>query len=94
MEEDRNLIRELLVRLAEIEKSLDPGANREVQPPYEGVRNPITVPGYDVKQIDAHLQLLVKRRLVDTGGVTNGPLIGIWFSHLTDAGHRAIRQTG
>lgn len=93
MDQDDGLLRALLVKLAEIETSLQEGDSRLVQPHIEGthVDNPLIVPGYDHDQIDFHLQLLLQRGLIQTY-VKNGPLIGIYFSGLTDAGRRVLGQ--
>jgi hypothetical protein len=91
MIEDKNLTRALLQRLSEIETSLPQGASVTIQPPVElYVPNPLKIPGYDGKQIEFHLGLLLRHGFIDTGGVTGGPSIGIQFSRLTEAGHRVL----
>lgn len=85
---DQGLTRKLLLALQETQKSLNYGDSILVQPAYDGVRNPITISGYDWSEIDFHLKLLVERGLVDTGIETGGPQIGIHFSGLTEAGRR------
>ena len=96
MQEDITLTRALLRKLSEIETLLPHGASKTIQPPVEGlhVPDPITVPGYDGKQIEYHLHLILERGYVSPGGVKDGPSIGIQFSHLTDAGHLAMKKTG
>ncbi len=91
MEQDDTLARELLIKLSEIEASLQEGDSRLVQPRIEGlhVENPLAVPGYGHEEIDFHLRLLLRRGLIHTY-VKDGPLIGIYFSGLTDAGRRAL----
>ena len=92
MIEDKNLTRTLLKRLSEIEASLPQGASVAIQPSVEGmyVANPLKIPGYDGKQIEFHLLLLLQQGFIDTGGVTGGPGIGIQFSRLTEAGHHVL----
>jgi Predicted nucleotide-binding protein containing TIR-like domain len=94
MIEDRILTRALLERLLEIEGSLAQGASATIQPLVEGmyVPNALSIPGYGGKQIEDHLNLLLDRGYISTGGVIGGPSIGIQFSHLTDAGHRVLKN--
>src|SRR6185437_3991388 len=80
VQQDDRLLCELLRRLSQVEASLQEGDSRLIQPQIDGakVEDPIVVPGYDNDQIDFHLRLLLKRGLIDSGGVRNGPLIGIF----------------
>ena len=96
MTRDENLMRKLLVKLAEIQTTLQQGDSVLIQPHIEGmhVENAIAVPGYDHEQIDFHLRLLCREGLVDTGGVRNGPAIGIFFSGVTRAGQAWLREPG
>jgi hypothetical protein len=88
------LIPALLKELLAIEKTFEPGSTgRAVQPAYDGVINPIIVPGYDAPTIEHHLKILLTRRYISDGGVRSGPMLGIWFAHLTDAGHRVINES-
>jgi len=93
MKMDDKLTRELLKKLAELEKSLQQDDIILIQPAIEGMRieRPLSVPGYDHEQIDSHLRELVARRLVDNGGIQH-PLIGIHFRSLTVAGRRLLAQ--
>lgn len=88
MNSDNNLMRALLVELTKREVAHQNGDSELVQPAIDGmhVENPVVVPGYDHEQIDAHLRRLCELGLVDTGGVKGGPLIGIYFSHVTPTG--------
>ena len=89
--EDSKVTRKLLLKLQEIEKSLEYGSSKLVQPAFPGVVDPITVEGYGPEQIDFHLKLFVVRHLVETGITGGSPQIGIYFSRLTEAGrHGAL----
>jgi len=94
MQEDGRLIRALLTKLLEIESSIAQGGSVLIQPPVEGlhVPDPIRIPGYDGKQIEFHLKLLLRRGLVSAGTVHSEPSLGIYFSHLTDAGRRYVES--
>jgi hypothetical protein len=96
METIEALIPALLKELLKLEKTFPPDSSgREVQPAYPEVINPIIVPGYekyDAPTIEHHLKLLLTRGYVSDGGVRNGPSLGIWFAHLTDAGHLMIND--
>ena len=91
-EQENLLTRELLEILYKIESPLQAGDCVLVQPYIEGMSttNPISVPGYNWEQINSTLRVLCQRELISTGSVTNGALIGIYFSHLTPAGRRII----
>jgi len=98
MTKDNNLMTALLLILMERELILTEGDIMLVQPHVEGmtVENPVVVPGYDHEQIDYHLRRLCQAGFVDNGGVAS-PLIGIFFSRITPAGHswlNANRQRG
>ncbi len=95
MTRDENLMRKLLVKLAERQTTLQQGDSVLIQPHIEGmhVEYPLDVSGYDYEQIDYHLRLLCQLGLVDTGGVKNGPAIGIFFSHVTPAGQAWLTST-
>ena len=88
MTKDNNLMAGLLLILMKRELSLTEGDIILVQPHIEGmaVENPVVVPGYDHEQIDYSLRRLCQVGFVDNGGVAH-PLIGIYFSHITPAGH-------
>ena len=94
MEQDDGLDRAILTKLSEIENTLQEGDSRLVQPHIEGqhVENPLIVPGYDHDQIDRRLRLLLQRGLIHTHA-NEDPLIGIFFSGLTDTGRRALRAS-
>lgn len=96
MTQDNTLLRQLLVKLAEIQVTLQEGDSVLIQPRIEGmpVEYPLDVPGYDHEQVDFHLRLLCQLGLVDTGPVRDGPLIGIFFSHVTPAGQAWLRAAG
>lgn len=95
MEHDDKLISELLRELSERQKSLQPGDSVLVQPHIPGfnVDNPIILAGYDHEQIDYHLKLLLRRRFVCTHVIEGEAMYGIYFTSLTDAGRRIIRET-
>jgi hypothetical protein len=94
MKEDRRLIRALLARLLEVESSIEQGGSVLIQPPVEGVHihDPIQISGFNGKQIEFHLKLLLDRGLISSGTVVGEPSIGIYFSHLTDCGHRYVES--
>ena len=96
MTRDNALMRKLLVKLVEKQATLQEGDRVLIQPRIEGmhVEYPLDVPGYDHDQIDFHLRLLCQLGLVDTGGVRDGLLIGIFFSHVTPAGQAWLRTSG
>ena len=89
MRRDDKLLLALLSQLAKRERVLASGASVLVQPQIEGlyIENPLSVPGYDGEQIDFHLRLLCRLRLVDTGGpLPDVAAIGIYFSRITESG--------
>lgn len=95
MTRDNTLMRKLLVKLTEKQATLQEGDSVLIQPRIEGMHAeyPLDVPGYDHEQVDFHLRLLCQLGLVDTGGVRDGPLIGIFFSQVTPAGQAWLRTS-
>jgi hypothetical protein len=92
-EQEDSLIRELLVRLKNIESSLQAGDSVLIQPYIEGTRttNAITVPGYDWSQIDSQLRAMCRGGLISSGTVPyDGAAIGIFFANLTPAGRKLL----
>lgn len=92
MQTDDKLLKALLIKLAERAALLGEDCSCAVQPGIEGQRvdNPIDVPGYDWEQIEQHMKLLRSRGLITSGGVPD-PLVGIWFSGLTDKGRQVVQ---
>ena len=95
MQLDDKLTRALLVKLAEIETTLQDGDRVLIQPRIDAdggmhVANPISILGYDHEQIDAHLRSLISRGLIETN-VSRMPMIGIFFSRITPKGRRQMQ---
>ena len=80
MKRDMDLIRELLLRL----EAYPAGAGDifHITPD----SSEIQVEGFDFDQIDYHLQLIIEVGWVNTGG-TSAPMVGVFYSGLTWAGH-------
>jgi hypothetical protein len=74
-----NLIRELLLKLEALPMRM--GGIVSIPPDAEE----ISVPGYDIAQIDYHLGQIRRAGFVDEGGAR--PMSGIGFRCLTPAGH-------
>ena len=92
-EQENSLIRELLVRLNNIETSLQAGDSVLIQPYIEGMptTNSITVPGYEWSQIDSQLRAMCRGGLISSGTVPyDGAAMGIFFANLTTAGRRLL----
>jgi hypothetical protein len=82
MKRDKDLIRELLLKLEGL--PLRPGAVAHIYPDAEE----IAVPGYDAAQIEYHLSYLLNAGLIDNGGAR--PMEGFGFRSLTLAGHEFL----
>jgi hypothetical protein len=82
MQRDADLIRELLLKLEAIPMSL----GDVVSIPLDDKR--ISVPGYDLNQIDYHLNQIRKAGFIDEGGAR--PTWGVGLCCLTPAGHDFI----
>ncbi len=92
-EQEDRLLRELLMRLYNLESSLQPGDSVLVQPHIDGQRttNPISVPRYDWNQIESQLRAMCRGGLISSGTVPyDAAAIGIYFANLTPAGRKIL----
>jgi hypothetical protein len=87
----------LIGLLAELKKIEPNGGSILVEAPFEGVQNPIIVPGYSKSEqaelVYQHLKiLLLDRHWIETDETSGYTLTGANFSRITDAGHRALAR--
>jgi len=90
VQRDNMLIHTLLTLLHEFEASKEPETRVLMQPHYEEVPVPngFKIDGYTGHQIDEQLRLMIADRLI----VGTEVAIGIYFDHLTPAGHVFLKD--
>jgi hypothetical protein len=86
---DEDLQCALLRQLLELERTFRSGDVVVVQPAVDGMRmtNPVGLPGYDDRVVEAHLRALLVERLIENGGMPH-PNVGIHFARLTRRGRK------
>jgi hypothetical protein len=84
MKRDMELIRELLLKLEALPMGLGDAMVITPEDPC------VAVTGYDVVQINHHMDLIHEAGFIDDGGRSGGPMLGFIFRGLSWRGHEFL----